>query len=349
MKIIIIRSCVLLIILIFAGACQDTTVPYPTSQRPIQTPITLLDARPTLTPRVITALVPTTLPTVVPTVIPPTLPPQLPTLAPPPLLITTVPNVTLPPNVTPSGTPVLTRAPSGNAFVIGRSAEGRDILAWRFGGGDKVLLLVGGIHAGFESNTVLLINALIAHFEGTPVDVLPGMSIILIPVLNPDGLVRGRNADGRFNGNRVDLNRNWGCDWSATAYWRQEKVDAGAQPFSEPETQALAGYIGQVRPTAALFYHAAANGIFEGTCNDVVDSAQLAAVLGDASGYPYGESFSAYTVTGTESNWADGQGILSADVELAGTRDSEFERNLRGILAVQCWITGSLDMPQCKK
>ncbi len=72
-----------------------------------------------------------------------------------------------------------------------------------------MLLLVGGIHAGFESNTVLLINALIAHFEGTPVDVLPGMSIILIPVLNPDGLVRGRTTEGRFNGNRVDLNRNW--------------------------------------------------------------------------------------------------------------------------------------------
>jgi hypothetical protein len=243
----------------------------------------------------------------------------------------------------------LTRLPSANTFILGQSSEGRDILGWRFGTGDKVLMLVGGIHAGFESNTVLLINALINHFEGTPADILPGMSIILIPVLNPDGLSRGRTANGRFNGNGVDLNRNWGCDWSAGAYWQQQKVNPGAQAFSEPESAALSVFMQETRPTAALFYHAAANGIFEGTCNDQVDSAQLAAVLGDASGYPYGKPFDAYTVSGTESNWADGEGILSADVELAGTRNTEFERNLRGILAVQCWITGSFDLPQCKR
>lgn len=346
------RPIVTLIILIFATGCQDTTVPSATPNLPIQTPIRLVDVHPTLTPRAITQLIPTAIPTArpteIPSLIPATIAPALPTLQAPPL-DTPLAVSTLAPNVTPSGTPVLTRVPSANTFVIGQSAGGRDILAWRFGTGSKVLLLVGGIHAGFESNTVLLINALIAHFEGTPVDVLPGMSIILIPVLNPDGLVRGRTTEGRFNGNRVDLNRNWECDWSATAYWRQEQVNPGAKPFSEPETAALSVFMQQMKPTAALFYHAAANGIFEGTCNDVVDSAQLAAVLGDASGYSYGKPFSAYTVTGTEANWADGQGILSADVELAGSRDAEFDRNLRGILAVQCWITGDVNQPQCKK
>ena len=346
------RAIVILIILMFPSACQETTVPSAAPTLPIQTPVTLQNIRPTLTPRAIVALIPTVVPTTIPTdppsPIPPTALQTLPTLPPLPFSSPS-PVFTLDPNATPSGTPVLTRPPAANTFIIGQSAEGRDILAWRFGRGDKTLLLVGGIHTGFESNTVLLINALVAHFEGTPVDVLPGMSIILIPVLNPDGLVRGRNADGRFNANNVDLNRNWGCDWTATAYWKQEIVNPGTRPFSEPETQALQTFIQQIRPTAALFYHSAANGIFEGTCNDVVDSAQLATILCDASGYPYGKPFTAYTVSGTESNWADGQGILSADVELAGTRDAEFDRNLRGILAVQCWITGDLDMPQCKK
>jgi hypothetical protein len=272
----------------------------------------------------------------------------LPTLPPLPFSSPS-PAFTLDPKATPSGTPVSTRVPAANSFSIGQSTQGRDILAWRFGSGDKTLLLVGGIHTGFESNTVLLINALVAHFESTPVDVLPGMSIILVPVLNPDGLVLGRNADGRFNANKVDLNRNWDCDWSAEAYWKQEKVNPGLRPFSEPEAQALRDFMLQNHPTAALFYHSAADGIFEGTCNDNVDSAQLAAILGDASGYPYGKPFTAYTVSGTESNWADGQGILSADVELAGTRDAEFDRNLRGILALECWMTGSFDLPQCKK
>ena len=346
------RNILFLIILIFACACQDTTVPYAAPTLPIQTPVALQAFRPTLTPQAIIGLIPTAIPTPLPTNLPSQIPPtalqNLPTLPPLPFSSTS-PAFTLDPNATPSGTPVPTLLPAANTFIIGQSAQGRDILAWRFGSGSKTLLLVGGIHTGFESNTVLLINALIAHFEGTPVDVMPGMSIILLPVLNPDGLVRGRNADGRFNGNNVDLNRNWDCDWSATAYWKQEKVNPGDRPFSEPETQALKAFIQQIRPTAALFYHSAANGIFEGTCNNVVDSVQLAAVLGDASGYPYGKPFTAYTVSGTESNWADGQGILSADVELAGTRDTEFDRNLRGILAVECWMTGDLDMPQCKR
>jgi hypothetical protein len=346
------RAIVILIILIFSSACQQTTVPYTPTTLPIQTPITLQDARPTLTPRAVEAIIPTSIPTDLPTDLPSPVPATiaieaLSTLPPLPFSSPAAAS-TLDPKATASGTPVLTRLPAANTFTIGQSVEGRDILAWRFGSGSKTLLLIGGIHTGFESNTVMLINALVDHFEGTPVDVLPGMSIILIPVLNPDGLVRGRNADGRFNGNNVDLNRNWGCDWSAEAYWKQEKVNPGVQAFSEPETQALQAFIGTIHPTTALFYHSAANGIFEGTCNDVVDSAQLAAVLGDASGYPYGKPFTAYTVSGTESNWADGQGILSADVELAGTRDAEFERNLRGIMAVQCWITGDLDKPQCK-
>jgi hypothetical protein len=352
MKLNMTCTIIILIILIFASACQETTVPSATSTLPIQTPITLQNSRPTQTPRVVIAVVPTAVPTAIPTDRPsPILPTALqilPTLPPLPFSSPS-PALTPDPKATPSGTPVLPRPPAANTFVIGQSAQGRDILAWRFGSGGKTLLLVGGIHTGFESNTVLLINALVAHFESTPIDVLPGMSVILIPVLNPDGLVRGRNADGRFNANNVDLNRNWGCDWSATAYWKQEKVNPGAYPFSEPETQALQAFIQQIRPTAALFYHSAADGIFEGTCNDKVDSAQLAAVLGDASGYPYGKPFTAYTVSGTESNWADGEGILSADVELAGTRDAEFDRNLRGILAVQCWMTGNFDLPQCNQ
>jgi len=345
------RPIITLIILIFSCACQQTTVPSVTPDLPIQTPMTIQVARPTLTPRVVVELIPTAVPSPLPTQppspVPPTFPPISATLPPP--LDNLSPAFTLDPSITPSGTPVLTREPAANTFVIGRSSEGRDILGWRFGSGDKILMLVGGIHTGFESNTVLLINALIAHFEDTSTDVLPGMSIILIPVLNPDGLVRGRTADGRFNGNFVDLNRNWGCDWSADAYWQQRKVNPGAQAFSEPESADLSAFMQETHPVAALFYHAAANGIFEGTCNDKVDSAQLAAVLGDATGYPYGKPFDAYTVSGTESNWADGQGILSADVELASSRNAEFDRNLRGILAIQCWITGNFDLPQCKR
>jgi hypothetical protein len=236
---------------------------------------------------------------------------------------------------------------SANSFVIGRSVEGRDILAYRFGTGERVLLLVGGIHTGYEANTVLLIQEMIEHFQRAPGDVLPGVSLILIPAANPDGLLRGREAAGRFNANGVDLNRNWACDWSPDARWREYEVDPGPRAFSEPETQALAVLIRQLQPAVVVFYHSAARGVFAGGCDGDHGSQALAAVLGAAANYPYGEEFTAYPVSGTEANWVDGQGIPSVDVELTTTQNSELVRNLNGVMAVQCWLVGEAATDRC--
>lgn len=224
------------------------------------------------------------------------------------------------------------------SFPIGRSAQGRDILAWRFGEGERILLLVGGMHTGFEVNTVELINELIAYYEGAPAEILPGISLIFIPVANPDGLTQGRALDGRFNANRVDLNRNWGCEWSAEAYFQSQTVNPGARAFSEPETQALSVFIRQIQPRAVIFYHSAADGIFAGNCGDDHGSAELAAVLGEATGYSYSKPFTAYPVSGTAASWVDGQGIPAVDLELSSGRDTQFERNLKGIQAAQSWL-----------
>jgi hypothetical protein len=171
--------------------------------------------------------------------------------------------------------------------------------------------------------------------------VLPGITLVLVPSANPDGLERGRVAEGRFNDNGVDLNRNWGCEWSAEAYWQANKVSPGNQPSSEPETRALATLVGEIRPVAAVFYHSAASGVYMGDCRPGGGvSGPLAAVLGEAAGYPYGQPFTAYKVSGTAPNWLDGQGIPAVDLELTNTRDSEFERNLRGVMAVQRWLMG---------
>ena len=231
------------------------------------------------------------------------------------------------------------------AITIGYSVEGRAIIARRFGEGSRVLLLVGGMHGGWEANTVALMNELIAHFETRPEDVLPGMAVVLIPAINPDGLLRGRIPEGRFNANGVDLNRNWSCGWSAEAVWRNQRVNPGVTAFSEPETLALAEYIRGLQPAGVLFYHSAANGVYAGDCDSEIipaDSQAMSAILGEAAGYDYGQPFTAYPVTGTAASWVDGQGIPSADVELQTSTDAEFERNLRGIMAVQRWLSEQL-------
>jgi hypothetical protein len=90
-----------------------------------------------------------------------------------------------------------------------------------------------------------------------------------------------------------------------------------------------------------MFYHAAANGVFAGACDESRNvSSDLAALYGQASGYPYGESFSAYAVTGTAPAWVDSIGIPALDVELATADTTEFNRNLQAILAVQSWVLG---------
>ncbi len=255
----------------------------------------------------------------------------------------------LPPSPTTALTllaPLATAALPSHTTLIGYSAGGRALLARRFGSSDRLLLIVGGIHGGWEANTVELVNLLIDHFAAHPEEIPPSVALALVPVANPDGLSFMREAEGRFNANGVDLNRNWGCGWQPEAVWRDAAVSPGAQPFSEPETAALADFIRAQRPSAALFYHSAAAGVFSGSCAETplgaagtAASSALAAVYGEAAGYSFGRSFSAYPVTGTAASWAAGQGIAAADIELQSWNDPEFERNLRALRAVIAWMS----------
>ena len=111
------------------------------------------------------------------------------------------------------------------------------------------------------------------------------------------------------------------------------------EPFSEPESTALGSLIQRVNPVAVLFYHSAANGVYAGSCDGSSVSDDLAELYGTASGYPYGEEFSAYTVTGTAPSWVDSIGIPSLDIELATATGTEFSRNFEAIQAVQQWAT----------
>ena len=239
--------------------------------------------------------------------------------------------------------------PAGSELV-GRSVSGRGILARRISSGvpaqgERVLLLVGGMHGGWEANTVTLINELIVYFSENSTDILAGIALVFVPVVNPDGLPYGRVPEGRFNANGVDLNRNWGCGWQDEAYWRDMAVNPGAFAFSEPETSAVADYIQTLRPQVALFYHSAAGGVYAGSCEQSIYGARgaaaseaMSAIYGAAARYRYGEEFDAYPVTGTAASWASGLNIAAADVELQTWTQSEFDRNLDGIRAVMAWM-----------
>lgn len=224
-----------------------------------------------------------------------------------------------------------------DAFQFGQTALGEPLTAYRYGTGPKTILLVGGIHTGFEANTVRLMRELQDHYTRNPNGVLPQINLVMIPVLNADGMAYGQQLRGRFNGNEVDLNRNWACGWSENAVFQDMAVDPGSAPFSEPESLALGALIQQIRPQAVIFYHGAANGVFPGNCEGFVSN-PLAAVYSAASGYPYSSDFVNYTVTGSASGWVDSQLIPAIDVELSTTTETEIVENLQGIDGVQRWL-----------
>ena len=118
--------------------------------------------------------------------------------------------------------------------VIGTSVQGRKIESYTYGNGGKLLLFVGGIHGGYEWNSVLLAYQFIGYLDKNPEIVPDGLTVTVIPDANPDGVftVTGKVgnftiadvststqtlASGRFNANKVDINRNFDCKWQPDA------------------------------------------------------------------------------------------------------------------------------------
>ncbi len=236
------------------------------------------------------------------------------------------------------------------AQVVGYSAVCQmPILSYRLGDGDTPIILVGGMHGGYEWNTILLAYNFLDYLQANPEFIPESLSVHLIPNANPDGLyavtqrsgrfsaadVQGNSAPGRFNGRNVDLNRNWDCNWSPVSTWRDNEISGGSAPFSEPENQALRDYFLAFKPATVLFWHSAANGVYTAGCGEVdANSRALAQVYGQASGYPLYESFEHYDITGDASDWLATQNLASFTVELKTHELMDWDMNLAGMRAL---------------
>lgn len=234
--------------------------------------------------------------------------------------------------------------------IIGQSAVCQiPILSYQFGEGETSLILVGGMHGGYEWNTILLAYAFLDYLHLNPEIIPDSLSIIVIPNANPDGLYAvtrraGRfTADdvddnivpGRFNGNLVDLNRNWDCEWTPNGAWGNNQVSGGSAPFSEPENQSLRNFILAAEPAAAVLFHSAAAGVYASGCGQIDPASEvLTTVYSQASGYPANAGFQHYEITGDASNWLAMQGIPAITVELTTHEFIDWRMNLAGLNAL---------------
>lgn len=243
--------------------------------------------------------------------------------------------------------------------VIGMSVEGREIDAYIYGSGlpaqagDTHLLFVGGVHGGYEWNSVLLAYKFMDYLSANPGAFPKNMAVTVIPSANPDGVfkVTGKTGrftasdvsadkqiltEGRFNAREVDLNRNFDCKWKPESTWQSKIVSAGSSAFSEPEAKAIKSFVLENNPVAVIFWHSKANAVYASECKNGIlpETLKLMNAYSRASGYAAVKSFDAYEITGDAEGWLASINIPAITVELKTHETIEWEENLAGINAL---------------
>lgn len=237
--------------------------------------------------------------------------------------------------------------------VIGNSILGHEIELYTFGKGETNIAFVGGIHGGYEWNSVFLAYKFVDYLIASP-EVIPNdLSINIIPNANPDGLFEVVNSGGRFtlediknedlvsgkgrlNNNNVDLNRNFDCKWKPESTWKSNVVSAGTSAFSEPEARAIKYFVNEYSPDAVIFWHSKAGAVYASECENGILPETLAIMNAYArsSGYRAVDVFDGYEITGDAEGWLASIGIPAITVELETHEFIEWEKNLAGFKSI---------------
>jgi predicted deacylase len=225
--------------------------------------------------------------------------------------------------------------------VIGYSVSGRPIEVYTFGHGEKQVMIVAGIHGGYEWNTIALADELIQHIVENPNEIMPDTTVYILRNLNPDGDARDHGYDGRVNDHGVDLNRNfptnWAAEWDRTGCWNYGPTTGGTGPGSEPETKAVMNFLQTHKVKTLISYHSAALGVFPGGEPWEEKSYRFAQALGDATGYPFPPIDLGCVYTGSLADYAVEMGATSVDMELSTHTRTDFKLNLKALRILQTW------------
>ncbi len=116
-------------------------------------------------------------------------------------------------------------ARASEARQIGTSAQGRPIMAMRYGDGPTTVLVVGQTHGDEEGGLRVLLRA-----RSLSLLLLEGITLWVVPTMNPDGLV----LDTRFLANGADPNR---------------------RAPSQLEQQAVYDFAVATRPSLTVWFH----------------------------------------------------------------------------------------------
>ena len=251
-------------------------------------------------------------------------------------------------------TPIIKEENTFKYKIIGTSIEGRKIESYTYGNGKTHIAFVGGIHGGYEWNSVLLAYKFIDYLNSNPENTPKNLTITIIPSANPDGVFKiiskeGRftiadvststklaPGTGRFNDHNVDLNRNFNCNWKSTSTWKGNIVSAGINAFSEPESQAIKNFVLENNPKVVIFFHSQSGTVYASECNNGIlpETLNIMKLYAKASGYSTSDVFNSYEITGDAEGWLASINIPAITVELKTHETIEWDRNLLGIKAL---------------
>ncbi len=209
--------------------------------------------------------------------------------------------------------------------VCGRSVLGTPLRFFSVGQGARTVLYIG-THHGMEWLTALLLFrflddlAVAAERRGLSDPLPPGVRLLVLPLLNPDGVeialhgaegggilaprLREIRPDGDFctwqaNARGVDLNHNYDAGFAA---YREREREAGIfgpaptrysgeYPFSEPETAAVYRLLQIFSPALTLTLHTQGEEIYyHPVTPPVPHAAEIGATLARLTGYRLGEA-----------------------------------------------------------
>jgi hypothetical protein len=239
-------------------------------------------------------------------------------------------------------------------FKVGISAKGIGINGYSFGNGNSCIIVIGGIHGRYEENTVLISERLINYCRANEGRL--NSVIAIIPNLNPDGflyklddpILKTNGSVIRFNGNSVDLNRNWDTpNWQPDCVYSQDDLRIGAggeSPMSENEVIALSNFIKNCNNNFQTIYiitfHSYVinkqnvSDVFPSyTINEnnkivLLENATFLANLFSKNGnFITLDEFKYYNVTGELLFWCGINNIAAIDVELGDDGDIDIKQN----------------------
>jgi len=256
-----------------------------------------------------------------------------------------LPSVTPNPLTTPIeayNTPTPFVLPQGpRPIIIGYSVSGRPLEVYKFGQGERQVMIAAGIHGGYEWNTIALADELITYVNENPEIIPSDVTLFILRNINPDGDARAHEIEGRVNDHGVDLNRNfpenWQAKWDRDGCWDLTPTTGGSRPGSEPETRAVMNFLSSRQVEALISYHSAALGVFPGGEPWDEESVEFAKALSKVTYYPYPPIDTGCVYTGTLADYAVSLGAVAVDMELRNHRDTDFSQNLKALKVLLNW------------